>query len=1265
MKRKQKRHPHGLRFSKQALALLVCFVLLLSAVPAVTAAAPTAAAEEPAAAAQPAANADDPPEQAPTVSTVAPTNNRTVKAGVFFFEGYHMRDEDGNYSGYGIELLNLISQYSHLNFEFVGYENTWAEMQEMLLNGEIDVVTSARKTRARTELYGFSDPIERNSTVLSIAEDNTSIIPGEYSTYEGMMVGLLAGSSQNRTLAPFAEEIGFTYETREYEDSAQLEAALQRGEIDAILTSNLRRAEHEKVLDTTHIDYFYAITRKEDQEILDEINYAISQMNLHEGDYWANTLYNKYYGTSEISTGTAGLTQREQDYVDAVLSGEKQLTVTALPDRRPYSYAEDGEMKGILPQYFDRLMEIAGLPYEMIVPGDNLEYEQLIESGSVDVVIDWQQSSSTASTYAEGGFLTNTYMNTGTALVTRKNFHSTIFSLAILDGLVGLPLDFEQFEDTIIQTYSSPNDVMQAVLDGRADAAFMRTHTAQYSVNNDSTNSLQLHILDSDQIVFNMYIPTGGDHELVNILNKCIRQVPDDVLNRLIAEYTAGTPENVAFFEYMSAHPGTIFSMSSLVALALGGILFFYLRARWNIKLFRTTEQAKRELEEQLAITSALSRDLLTIYKLDLQAGTVKALKSDKYMPSGIDWESGNAFPYTEALHRFIEEWIFEEDRAELKEALALERLRKELSAGNEYTGNYRALLDGTVHNFQFVCVTYQTERQDAPRVLIGFRNIDDIIFREQKQKEALEEALHMAEAASEAKTAFLSNMSHDIRTPMNAIIGFLALMQDEADRPEMVREYIGRIDAASQHLLGLINDILDMSKIESGSSTLNLAEMNLAEIFAGINSIIQPQAKAKNQTFEISASHLKFEHLVGDKMRINQILINLLSNAVKYTPEHGAIELRVEELPQVVDNYSRIRFTVSDNGMGMSEDYLKVLFEPLTRENTKVSNQIQGTGLGMAITKRLVTLMGGSIEVQSKLGEGSTFVVELELRICEQENDPRFWADHRIARMIVVDDDEEICRGVVKTMAGVGVSAEYATTGEDAVRMVRTAQEKNTPYDLILLDWKMPEMSGLEAARQIRTGSQTPILLLTAFDWKEIEQEALEIGVNHFMPKPFFMSTFKEAVHQMTDHGKESRQQENDVVRGMHILAVDDIEVNQIILVKILTTLGAECETASNGREAVEKFMAADRKYDLIMMDIQMPEMNGYEATRAIRASGHPLANTTPIIAMTANAFVDDVRDAIESGMDAHIAKPVQIDTLKSTIRQVLDARAAAAENQ
>ena len=1235
MKRSWKNYLFDQPCVKQIFTLLLCFVLLASGFP------PASAAEE------------------------NTGNNRTVKAGVFSFDGYHMQDEDGAYTGYGIELLNLISQYSHLNFEFTGYENTWSETQKMLLDGEIDVATSARKSRERTEIYLFSTPISLNNTVLTVRKQNTSIVSGDYTTYDGMTVGLLTGNSQNRFLPDFAAENGFSYRTREYADSRQLSEALQSGDIDAILTSNLRRMENERLLDTIKVDYFYAITRKDDQELMDEINYAINQMNIYEGD-WANALYNQYYGTDVFVVND--FTQREQDYIAAVASGEKQITVTAMPDRKPYSYVEDGELKGILPRFFDSLMRMAGLPYQVVVPADRAEYDQLTANNSVDVVMDWHQNIFLKKEYADDGFLTDTYMNTGTALLTREDFAGPISSLAIAEDQKDLPLDYEQFKDADVRYYPAIEDLVQAVLDGETDAAFMRTHSAQYFVNNDGTNSLHFSIVDSDQTTFSMYVPSRSDHELVTILNKCIHQVSDDVLSRLIAEYTASMPENVSFLQYLAAHPEVILQLALVVALAVGVILFLYFRSRWNKKLLQISEQSKRELEEQLAIVNALSRDYFTVYRLDTQDATLRPLKNGGAMSEETDWRSGEAFPYVEALQRYIRDSrSLDEDKEDLLQALSLERVREALSANPEYSGIFRIQADEEIHNFQFNCVAYRVEDHADSCVLLAFRNIDEIVRKEQQQKAALEEALHMAQAASEAKTAFLSSMSHNIRTPMNAIIGFLDLMRDEADNPGMVMEYIQRIDTASQHLLSLINDILDMSKIERGSNTLNIAEINLAEMIDEINLIIRSQTKERDQTFHIAVSHLNYEHLLGDKMRINQILLNLLSNAVKFTPEGGTIEMRVEELPQAVNNYSRVRFTVQDNGFGMSKDYLENIFEPFSREETDSTYSILGTGLGMSITKSLVDLMGGTIQVESELDKGTTFTVELELRIQDEsvrESDPQFWSEHNLARMIVADDDEQICKNIVKTMARTGVAVDYATDGETAVQMMRAAREAGQPYDLILLDWQMPTLNGVETTRLIRKNypDKIPIILLTAYDWGEIETEARELGITHFMPKPFFVSTFKAAVQRVMAKAEKEARPQSDVVRGKHVLIVDDIEINRIILTKILTTLGARCDVAANGQEAVEKFEASrPGEYDMIFMDIQMPVMDGHEATRAIRSSGHPMAGKIPVIAITANAFVDDVREALEAGMDAHLAKPVQVEMLKSTIQQVLESRASA----
>ena len=534
---------------------------------------------------------------------------------------------------------------------------------------------------------------------------------------------------------------------------------------------------------------------------------------------------------------------------------------------------------------------------------------------------------------------------------------------------------------------------------------------------------------------------------------------------------------------------------------------------------------------------------------------------------------------------------------------------------------------------------------------------------REHQAQDALNEALDMAQAANKAKTSFLGSVSHDIRTPMNAIMGLTMLLKEEADNPDRVREYTHRIDVASQHLLGLINDVLDMNKIEDGSATLNITEFTPAEIIEGLNTIIRPQAKAKKQAFEIFASPFACEHLLGDRLRINQILINILSNAVKYTQEGGRIELRVTEMPRRVKDHSHIQFVVRDNGQGMSEEYLKVIFDPFTREDSR-TRLIQGTGLGMAITKSLVDLMGGSIQVESVLDQGSTFTVELDLRIQEKADDANFWKNNNVRRMLVADDDEDICRNVVKAMAQTGVAADYATGGLKALRAMEDARERGEPYDLVLLDWKMPDLDGLETARQIRKDYPTkiPILFFSAYDWRDIEQEAAEVGVDQFLPKPFFLYTFKRAIAKVMGSGakqqpaRSSLSKGDSVVSGKHFLVVDDVEVNRMILVKILKTLGATCDIAENGKIALDKFAASQPgKFDIIFMDVQMPVMDGHEATRAIRACAHPEAKSVSIIAMTANAFVDDVRDALAAGMDAHVSKPIVLDQLKRAIQEVM----------
>lgn len=494
----------------------------------------------------------------------------------------------------------------------------------------------------------------------------------------------------------------------------------------------------------------------------------------------------------------------------------------------------------------------------------------------------------------------------------------------------------------------------------------------------------------------------------------------------------------------------------------------------------------------------------------------------------------------------------------------------------------------------------------------------------------------------------------------MNAIVGLTLLLNHDAGDPERVKEYTRKITASSQYLLGLINDVLDMSKIESGKTTLNVTEINLAEFIDELGTMIRPQAKAKQQEFELFLADVTMEHLVGDRMRINQVLINILSNAVKYTPVGGRIQMTVTQLPQKTKDFVRLRFEVQDNGIGMSEEFLHVIFEPFAREINSVTNQIQGTGLGMPITKNLVELMGGTIDVKSRQGEGSIFTVDLELRIQEQNVDEKFWENHGITRVLVVDDDESICINVIRVMEDTGVSVRYALSGDNAIRQIGEAHQEGGLFDLVLLDWKMPGMDGIQTARKIRAmlPEHIPILLLTAYEWDEIEEEALAAGIDGFLAKPFFLTSFKQAI--VTVQAKEQKlpgtEDSDHILAGITILAAEDNELNAEILRELLNMNNVACDIVSNGQELVEAFEKSEPgQYDLILTDIQMPVMNGYDAARAIRAGSHTRGKVIPIVAMTANAFAEDVKEAMDAGMDAHVAKPIDMNNLEAVITELV----------
>ncbi len=557
------------------------------------------------------------------------------------------------------------------------------------------------------------------------------------------------------------------------------------------------------------------------------------------------------------------------------------------------------------------------------------------------------------------------------------------------------------------------------------------------------------------------------------------------------------------------------------------------------------------------------------------------------------------------------------------------------------------------------------SRREDgSPLSFIGlFVDIDDEKKMEEqltRQKLDLQDALAAAQHANRAKTTFLNNMSHDIRTPMNAIIGFTSLAAAHIENTEQVQDYLSKITTSSNHLLSLINDVLDMSRIESGKVKIEEQETSLPEIMHDLKTIVQADITSKRLEFYIDTDDVVNEHVLCDKLRLNQVLLNLLSNAMKFTKPGGVVGVRILQKGNAPEGFAAYEFQVKDTGIGMSKEFQEHVFEPFERERTSTVSGIQGTGLGMAITRNIVDMMGGTISVASEVGKGSTFTVALEFRTCSGPVRQEVIPQLKELRALVVDDDFNTCSSVTKMLATIGMRPDWTTSGKEAVLRTRLAVEQNDEYAAYIIDWLMPDMNGIEVVRRIRgiIGDGKPIIILTAYDWSDIEEEARNAGVTAFCSKPIFLSELREILEApfVTADVKATALKEEISFEGKKLFLVEDNELNQEIAVEILEEVGFVIDVADDGAVAVEKLKEAEPgQYDLVLMDIQMPIMDGYEATRQIRKfEDQELANI-PIIAMTANAFEEDKKAALDAGMNGHIAKPIDIPKLMELLGEIL----------
>ncbi len=665
--------------------------------------------------------------------------------------------------------------------------------------------------------------------------------------------------------------------------------------------------------------------------------------------------------------------------------------------------------------------------------------------------------------------------------------------------------------------------------------------------------------------------------------------------------------------------------------------------------------QAESDKALRTAVIEALTRSYDSVW-------LINDLETERFELFRIDQEMVHLMPahaavklkkYSDAF-AFYSGLVLEEDRQSFLEGVRPESIVRNTADRLIYSVPFRRVFEDSVRYYRV-----EFARLDLPGgksgIVTGFKNVDEEVRRDQQIQQALREAIDAANASNQAKSEFLSSMSHDMRTPMNGIIGMTAIAANHLDDRERVADCLRKISESSNHLLSLINDILDMNKIESGKVELHEEEFCLADLIDGMLTMTRPQIQAHGHSFKVNILNVEHEQVIGDSRRIEQVFVNIMSNAIKYTPNGGKISLSVRELPTRTPGFGHYQFIFEDNGYGMTEEFVKHLFEPFARANDKRTVGIQGTGLGMAITRNIVCMMGGDISVESVYGEGSRFTVTIYLKL--QNIKDINYENFLDLRVLIADDDPVCCESACELLTDMGMNSEWVLSGKAAVERVKARQEQGREFFAAIIDWRLPDQDGVTTVRQIRrmVGEGVPIIIFSAYDWTDIEQEAREAGATAFISKPLFRTKVATLFNALVNHEPGDidlevplRALEDMDLSGCRALLVEDQEMNAEIATDFLEMTGLDVEWALDGEQAVAMMAASpDGYYSIIFMDVQMPNMNGYEATRAIRAMDRAYAREIPIIAMTANAFAEDIMNCKKAGMNEHLTKPIDVDIL------------------
>ena len=1045
----------------------------------------------------------------PLGGTARAAERTTVRVGFFAFDGYHMQDENGVRSGYGYELLQHLVGYTDWALEFVGYDKSWSEMQEMLADGRIDLLTSAQKTPEREARFAFSDqPIGTSAALLTVRAGNTAFIAEDYARWDGIRVGMIQGNSRNEAFAAFAAAHGFTYAPVYFDSTDGLMAALKVDDgVDAVITSNLRAITDEWVLAQFDASPFYIMTRKGDSALLRQVNDAVGSL-LNVEPELRTTLMNKYYSPDSGDEIAFSIEERT-----LIAAGGPTLTAIINPDRAPYSYLENGQLTGILYDLAQEIIARSGLDIRFKPLATRAEYLACLAAGDYDLRFDAGYDFADAE--ARDCRLTVSYLEAPISRLFRREAGTFSTAALLRDGVIaGVCRGPLEKKGVALTYYDDTQEMIDAIMSEKQDVAYLNSSAAALAVQSEPTNRLASEELHGYASRYAVAVDADLDPLIYAILNKTAASIWDTEIELISQRYSGYAENDPSLLAYLYDYPGHV-----LVAVVL---------------LFTVT-------------------GLVTL--LVLQA---------------------------------------------------------------------------------------RRRRRDAARLL-----------DEEARNKLLADALADAENADAAKSQFLSRMSHEMRTPLNAILGFMELARD-AD-PAATRTYLHNSTIAARQLLAVINDVLDMSAIESGKLKIAHSSFDFKQTLQAITSIYLPLCQQKGLEYETRMLTPVDEWLVGDQLRVNQILMNLLGNAVKFT-EKGHIWLEISQ-QRSHDDELFLRISVSDTGIGMDEELQSRLFRPFEQESARTAQRYGGSGLGLSIVKNLVTMMDGAIRVESAPGKGSRFTVDLPFGRSELGRDVQLHGGADRLRVLAVDDGENERQYMATVLDRIGVRHGAAASCDEALKALARAADEGDPYTVCLIDWRMPHVDGVETTRRIRAryGSGVVVIVVSAYEQNQASENARAAGANLFIAKPLFQSTLFDLLMTLTG-GKLAREAAGPVpalsLSGHRVLLAEDVEMNRIVAEGLIGRLGVECDCVEDGRRAVERFRAAPPGfYDAILMDIKMPVMNGYEAAVAIRKLDVPDAAAIPIIALTADAFNEDIARALSAGMNAHVAKPIEPETLAAAL--------------